>query len=274
VWLGLSQLHTLGGVDLYVVPASEIASALPRLHTLGAVVGLGGTDAAPVVGKGFFELLLPRLRVLSLANFASVRTEEEYESSKEPPPALPMLQELSWRDGGAPVELSRRFMGARPLKLCTSYTVIADWLRLAAADKNAAGREAPCAPLSQIRDLEIHDVLTPLDVARVLRAAPQLRSLVVHSVRVGSDGDPFWFSDTSGRACAALSGVRHPWLRTIQMGCFVDSDSDESDEEDTQFLPPIDCALRLRRSHFPRLQCLIIKEKYNKEHRYDAMLQE
>jgi hypothetical protein len=58
------------------------------------------------------------------------------------------------------------------------------------------------------------------------------------------------------------------------MGCFVD-DSDESDEEeDTQFQPPIDCGLRLRRSHFPRLQCLIFKDKYNKEHRYDAMLQE
>jgi hypothetical protein len=63
-------------------------------------------------------------------------------------------------------------------------------------------------------------------------------------------------------------------LRIIEVGCCVDSGSDESDEEDAQFLPPVDCALRLRRSHFPRLQCLIFKDKHRKEHRYDAMLQE
>jgi hypothetical protein len=33
-WLGLSQLHTLRGVSLSVVPAAAIAAALPRLHTL------------------------------------------------------------------------------------------------------------------------------------------------------------------------------------------------------------------------------------------------
>jgi hypothetical protein len=36
VWLGLSQLHTLRGVDLRQVSIAAIAAALPRLHTLAA----------------------------------------------------------------------------------------------------------------------------------------------------------------------------------------------------------------------------------------------
>jgi hypothetical protein len=36
--LSLSQPHTLRGVDLSIVPASAIAAALPRLHTLDAVI--------------------------------------------------------------------------------------------------------------------------------------------------------------------------------------------------------------------------------------------
>jgi hypothetical protein len=32
VWLGLTHLHTLRGVDLGVVSATSIAAALPRLH--------------------------------------------------------------------------------------------------------------------------------------------------------------------------------------------------------------------------------------------------
>jgi hypothetical protein len=271
VWLNLSQLHTLRGVELNVVPASAIAAALPRLHTLEAMVG--AIDESPVAVKGFFDLLVPRLRVLSLASFTSAWDEDDYPSPEgPPPPALPILQHLSWL-GDASVELARRFMGARPLELSTSAAVISDWAR----------REAPCAPLSRALEVEVGDALAPSDVgdalapsevARVLRAAPQLRRLVVHSLQVGDDGDPFWFTDSSGLTRSALSGMTQTQLRIIEVGCCVDSGSDESDEEDAQFLPPVDCALRLRRSHFPRLQCLIFKDKHRKEHRYDAMLQE
>jgi hypothetical protein len=41
-WLGLSQLHTLRGVDLCVVSVATIAAALPRLHTLDAYLFAGG----------------------------------------------------------------------------------------------------------------------------------------------------------------------------------------------------------------------------------------
>jgi hypothetical protein len=267
VWLSLSQLHTVRGVDLDAAPASVIAAALPRLHTLEAVVGIVGFDETPEAVTGFFELLVPRLRVLSLTSFASEWPEEQHEA---PPPALPMLQHLSWHACDALVELSR-FMGARPLQLSTSAAVIADWLT--AAGTNAAGHDAPCAPLSLVRDLDIRGTLSPSDVARVLRAAPQLRRFA-HSVEGGAGGDPFWFSATGERSRSALSGLRHPRLRIIEATCYADSGSDESDEEDAQLLPPVDCALRLRQSHFPRLQRLVLKDRYYNEHRYDAMLQE
>jgi hypothetical protein len=271
VWINLSQLHTLRGVDLNVVPVSVIAAALPKLHTLDAVVGFGAES--PSALTGFFEVLVPRLRVLSLISFASAWSEEDYASSKgPPPPALPVLQYLSWQANDAPVELARRFMGARPLELSTSAAVIADWLT---AERTTASREARYTPLSRVRELVVRGgTLGPSEVAQVLRAAPQLRRLVVHSVRVGADGDPFWFSDTSGRTRPALSGMTQAGLRMVEVGCDVDSDSYESDEEDMKFLPPVDCALRLRRSHFPRLQCLIFKDRHCKEHRYDAMLQD
>jgi hypothetical protein len=272
VWLGLSQLHTLRGVDLSLAPASAIAAALPRLHTLDASIGVA--DAAAV--RGFFELLVPRLRVLSFASFASVSVWSEgqnAEPTEGPPPALPMLQDLSWH-GVIPVEVTSRFMGARPLELSTSRDVIADWL--AAADETTtAGREAPCAPLLQVRSLAIRSgALSPSDLARVLRTAPQLRRLAAHSVRVGADGDSFWFSNTSGRTRSALCGLTHPRLRIVEVYNFGDSDTEESDEEGAEFVPPVDCALRLRRDHFPRLQRLIFTDPYHKEHRFDATLQE
>jgi hypothetical protein len=264
VWLSLSQLHTLRDVDLSAVPASAIATALPKLHTLEAVVGIEGFDASPTTVKGFFELLVPRLRVLSFATFAPVWSEEEYAPSDEPPPALPLLRDLSWHDRDAPVELARRFMGARPLELDMSHAAIADWL--AAVKMTGAGREGPCAQLSGVRGLNIRGALSSSEIARVLRVAPQLRRFVTYS-----NGIPFWLVDTSGRA---LSGSTHPRLRIIEVRQYADSDTDEWDEDDAQLLPPIDCALRLRRSHFPRLQYLIFYDQHNKAHRYDAMLQE
>jgi hypothetical protein len=183
-----------------------------------------------------------------------------------------MLQDLTWHADDAPVEVTRRFLGARPLELSTSRDVIADWL--AVAEKNAAGREAPCAPLSRLRSLDIRGAISPSDVARVLRAAPQLRRFVAHSIEVAADGDPFWFSDTNGCTQSALSGLRHPRLRGLEVGRYADSGTNESDEEDALQLPPVDCALTLRQGHFPRLHCLIFQDKYCKEHRYDATLQE
>jgi hypothetical protein len=56
-WLHLSQLHTLGGVDLSVVSMAAIAAALPRLHTLAVFAYPPGVPAAAVAG--FFGDLLP-----------------------------------------------------------------------------------------------------------------------------------------------------------------------------------------------------------------------
>jgi hypothetical protein len=58
-WLGLSQLHTLCGVNLRIVTCAAIAAALPRLHTLDAF-SFGSVSSAGL--RGFFEHLLPRLR--------------------------------------------------------------------------------------------------------------------------------------------------------------------------------------------------------------------
>jgi hypothetical protein len=161
-------------------------------------------------------------------------------------------------------------MGARPLELSTCYAVIADWLSV--ANKTTGDREAPCAPLLQVRDVVVAGSLGPSEIARVLRAVPQLRRFVAHSVEVEADGDPFWFSDTTGRTRSALSGLTHPRLRNIEVGRFVDADDEE--EEEACCLPPVDCALRLRRDHFPRLQCLVCEGTDDKEHRYHVTLPE
>jgi hypothetical protein len=270
VWLTLSQLHTLRGVDLNAVPASAIAAALPRLHTLDAFIFK--EDTSPTAVAGFFELLVPRLRVLSFACFATVWSDGDRAPTAGPPPALPMLQDLSW-DGEIPGEVSRRLMGAHPLELSTGYDVITDWLSV--AGKSTAGGAAPCAPLSQVRHMKVAGSLGSSDIARVLRAAPQLRRFVADLVEVGAGGDPFWFSDTSGRTRSALSGLTHPRLRTIEVGCFVEFETAAPEPDDGAArggVPPVDCALRLRQSHFPRLQCLAVGR--TNSCRYPVMLPE
>jgi hypothetical protein len=59
VWLGLSQLHTLCGVDLGTVSVAAIIAALPKLHTLKA----RGYCSDPAQAAFFFTNVLPRLRV-------------------------------------------------------------------------------------------------------------------------------------------------------------------------------------------------------------------
>jgi hypothetical protein len=58
-WLGLSQLHTLGGVSLSDISFAAIAAAFPLLHTLSCFTTPTTYRGSAV---GFFEDLLPRLR--------------------------------------------------------------------------------------------------------------------------------------------------------------------------------------------------------------------
>jgi hypothetical protein len=51
-WLGLSQLQTLRGVSLGDVPATTIASALPRLHTLHLRIPHADFPVAPFYHEG------------------------------------------------------------------------------------------------------------------------------------------------------------------------------------------------------------------------------
>jgi hypothetical protein len=101
VWLGLSQLHTLRGVDLGQVSTAAIAAALPRLHTLTMYSNdeLVSVDSV----AGFFTDLLPRLR---LFHFFGMWPREAATAAAAP---LPQLEELEWYDSpdGPTRQLSR-----------------------------------------------------------------------------------------------------------------------------------------------------------------------
>jgi hypothetical protein len=48
VWLGLTHLHTLRGVDFGDVSAAAVAAALPRLHTLAAFINASYDPPFPI----------------------------------------------------------------------------------------------------------------------------------------------------------------------------------------------------------------------------------
>jgi hypothetical protein len=119
VWLGLSQLHTLQGVDLSKVSTAAIAAALPKLHTLKA---LSPTEE-PARAAGFFTDLLPRLRVFDFRG----RWPEAQEQPASIVAPLPLLEELVWNAswGIAP----REFLGAQPTVLHAPLTLVSQrWL--------------------------------------------------------------------------------------------------------------------------------------------------
>jgi hypothetical protein len=236
-WLGLSQLHTLRGVDLSKVPTAAIAAALPRLHTLKA----HSHSEEPAQVAGFFTDLLPRLRVFDFQG----RWPEAQELPASTVAPLPLLQELVWNAsrGVAP----REFLGAQPTVLHVPHKLISQ-CGLGAVDEATSF-------LARVSDLRISapvvvDALDPADVARVLRAGLQLKKFhTAHSVHPAAS----WLAPTAPPH-PAFEGLVHPRLREFGIRT--------SHAEITQGTSPgAEWAAHLRRRHFPRLRELSIGDK-------------
>jgi hypothetical protein len=245
---GLPQLHTLHGVDLAKIPASAIAAALPRLHTLTTYTD--SPDPLPIACvDGFCEDLLPRLRVFA---FEGVWPSDQSHASGEgaAPRALPLLQELSW----APLRTApEAFMGGQPLKLEASHQMLAPWIEAAERSSSVAtaGSTAFQSPLARLRQLQITGPPQVMgsngvvDMDRLLRAAPQLRGILTEE---WPDDDMYWCK-LAAPADPAFGGLVHPWLRSIEVVQLPDMRS---------CVAPVapDFAKQLRQGHFPRLRSL------------------
>jgi hypothetical protein len=234
VWLGLTHLHTLRGVDLGVVSATSIAAALPRLHTLAAFIDASDEPHVPHTAvAGFFEDLVPRLRVLHY--HGPWPLEDDQAPAAFVPRPLPLLQELIfWCFSDSPV--ARGFAGAQPVMLQMPHAAVADMLL---ATSSFAG-EATNEPLARVRDLCFAlggGDPDSSDVARLLRAAPQLRKFDAGRL----EGRLDWPNDP------AFAGLVHPLLRSITVDLAVNAAP-----------ASVDCGVQLRRLHFPRLQQLIV----------------
>jgi hypothetical protein len=225
VWLGLSQLHTLRGVHLDHISVTDIAAALPKLHTLEAF-GLCTTAEAAV----FVTDLLPRLRVFQFeGDWWGVQP------SRVAVAPLPLLEELVWIITDQPENIVPcEFFGAQPTLLHASYASISRcWLAV----------DEATSFLARVSDLRIAapadaDPLDPADVARVLRAAPQLKKFrTAHSVR----GDASWLAPTAPTH-PAFEGLVHPRLREF---C---AEAEDETSQDAEWIE------HLRQRHFPRLR--------------------
>jgi hypothetical protein len=227
-WLGLSQLHTLDGVDLSVVPVEAIAASLPRLHSLDAVFRYSPGDP-PGALAGFFDVLLPRLRTF--------RFFGEWPSQARPeirqPATLPQLQELQWI-GHCSSGVALGFMGAQPALLRATPAMVG-FLNDVGLD------EAAHRPLARLRELALVQGVAPDggEVARLLRAAPHLRTFAVDLVRSGD-------RTSAVTADAAFVGLVHSRLRQLHLTRSHD------------FPLPAGSAPRLRVLHFPRLRQMTV----------------
>jgi hypothetical protein len=231
VWLGLSHLHTLRGVDLEVVSAAAIAAALPRLHTLEAFISNHPNLIHTAAVAGFFEDLVPRLRVLRY--HGPWPKEDNHAPAVIVPRPLPLLQELNFCCfSDSPV--ARGFVGAQPAILHMHHADVTDMLLTAA---QMVG-EATYRPLARVRDLSVALRGGGPDspaVAQLLRAAPQLRTFNTGWLEGGLE----WHHDP------AFTGLVHPLLRSIHASVARNAAP-----------PPADCGVQLQRLHFPRLQQL------------------
>jgi hypothetical protein len=234
LWLGLTQLHTLRGVDLVVVSISEIAAALPRLHTLDAFLLRG--DARAMLA-GFIEHLLPRLRVLHFLSDRLWFRDRLLATSAAPPQPLPLLQELVWdcpNPSTSSFDVAPCFLRARPLMVRISLSMIAKWLTL-----GGTGWDTPLARVRALYLIESDRSGDASPTARILRAAPQLRTLTSDSSRRLS---------VFAEDALDLEGVVHPRLRSIHI----------NPEDSAAPSLAVDCAARLQQRHFPRLREVVV----------------
>jgi hypothetical protein len=231
VWLGLSQLHTLHGVNLGRVSMAAIAAALPRLHTLHACGSMKDRDGTAVAG--FFTDLLPRLRVLHFVGTWPMEDAEPVVVAPTPPP-LPQLKELVWDERSAQPQVLSRFLGARPTVLHAPFDLIAECLP---GRGGAEGELASSSFLTRVRKLRVFQGPFDLsDVARILRAAPQLRTLRTDRVLLSDRSPPATPLDLP------FMGLVHPHLRCLAVSTRVPSPRNDG------------CATQLRRTCFPRLR--------------------
>jgi hypothetical protein len=228
-WLGLAQLHTLDGVDLGVVSVQAIASSLPRLHTLDAVFRHSPEDPLGAVA-GFFDVLLPRLRAFRF--FGEWPGQARPEGSQPAP--LPQLQVLQWI-GHCSFGVAFGFMGAQPALMRATPAMVGFLMNDAGLD------EAAPRPLARVRELALVQGVAPDGpaVARLLRAAPHLRTFVVDLVRSGG-------RTSAVTSDAAFVGLVHPRLRQLRLTRSHD------------FPLPAGSAPRLRELHFPRLRQMTV----------------
>jgi hypothetical protein len=232
MWLGLSQLHTLNDVDLSQAPIRAIAAALPKLHTLTAFCDVPTDDSVPA--EGFFCILLPRLRVFHFRGRWPGGSDER-QIDHLPALPLPLLEELVWDPCSSFPIAPRQFLQAQPTVLHAHFRLISKCL--------SSVRGTVGGPLARVRDLNVLDTslgdVDAFGVARVLRAAPQLRRF--HT-----------FDSLSGNAswlATAFASVVHPWLRELRVAFASTAATARLDSN---------YALRLRRLHFPRLRELAV----------------
>jgi hypothetical protein len=241
VWLGLSQLHTLRGVDLGKVSFAVIAAALPKLHTLTA---FGGRNPAQVAG--FFTDLLPRLRVF--------RFSGKWPAAQEQPASivapLPLLQELVW-DLSDGTTAPREFLGAQPTVLHAPYYALISQCWLGGVE------EAAPSFLARVRDMRVTTAfdahpLDPAHAARVLRGAPQLKKF--YTDRCMQDYAS-WLAPTAPTH-PAFEGLVHPRLREFG----VRTAHAAAQRTSNGSSPDDGWAAHLRHCHFPRLRVLAVNK--------------
>jgi hypothetical protein len=230
-WLGLSQLHTLLGVDLTAVSVAAIAAALPRLRTLDITTYFRPRPTAASVA-GFFETLLPRLRVFRFRG--SQWPGDDGTPRPVPPPVpLPLLEELVWES----IHLFDGFDGAQPVVLWAPRRAIATLM--------AASRGDGSGPLSHVRDVRFYgDASRVSDIAAVVRAAPELRLFHAGVVQKPLE----WHSNP------AFAGLVHRKLRLLH----IKPHPDHLTEDELQF--PAE-GVALQAHHFPRLRALELVRK-------------
>jgi hypothetical protein len=187
---------------------------------------------------GFFEDLLPRLQELEYTGLCPKKLHSQAAASSSTPLPLPHLRTLTIRGFASHPPPWTWFMGGRPLNLCADDAMIERWL----PPEGGGDADAACCPLASVRVLDIsarsRTVFTAPNVARLLRAAPQLETLIV--LASGVKADASWLTHP------ASVELVHRKLRRIHFAGLT--------------LPALssDCLARLRERHFPRLQFVAI----------------
>jgi hypothetical protein len=182
---------------------------------------------------GFFEDLLPRLRVFSFfRNWSRKGLATPSRITTGAGRAL-VLEQLEWDCWTADAQterlIGRGFIDAQPTMLRASSSMIADWLLAAAA--------LQCRLLARVRRLVVVSPKAPADLVEILAAAPELRHLSALGVRCCIH--TFFLR---GRWAADLV---HRRLRSLQL----------MTSHCERFIPPpADCATRLQKLHIPRLR--------------------